>query len=199
VAREERHVLTLEQISLTAAHCAKTLIVASLAGNPILRQCVRLLIPGLVQFIAKMTPYVHENQLTEVQLAAIGEIWKAFATFLGATPDDCSACSRQIHHCPALTISHLESRALGVLLPTISLLLLNNPPAQGPVANLSNQTIKQLLAFAAASPTAFKDAAAKLDAPIRELLEQSIRKAVSVNAPSAAQPAAKPQISLRSF
>ena len=146
-----------------------------------------------------MTPYVHEGQLTEVQLAAIGEIWKAFATFLGSTPDEYSACSLQTHHCQALTISHLESRALGVLLPTISFLLLSNPPAQGPVAKLSNQTIKQLLAFATASPAAFKDAAAKLDAPIRELLEQSIRKAVSVNAPAAPQHAAKPQISLRSF
>ena len=86
----------LVQVSLAAAHCAKTLIVASSAGNPILRQCVRLLIPGLVQFIAKMTLCVHEDQLTEVQLAAIGEVWKAFATFFGATPDDFSACSHQV-------------------------------------------------------------------------------------------------------
>lgn len=170
-----------DEVSLTAAHCAKTLIAASSAGSPVLRQCVRLLIPGLVQFVAKMTPYVHDNKLTEIQLAAIGEIWKAFATFFSATPDD------------------LKSRSLGVLLPTISLVLSNNPPAQGPVANLSNQTIKQLLAFATVSPAAFKEAAAKLDPPVRELLEQSIRRAVGGGASGPAQPAAKPQISLRSF
>ncbi|KAJ3549608.1 hypothetical protein NMY22_g815 [Coprinellus aureogranulatus] len=170
-----------DEVSLTATHCAKTIIVASSAGNPVLRQCVRLLIPGLVQFVAKMTPYVHESTLIEVQLAAIGEVWKAFATFFSTTPDE------------------FKSRALGVLLPTISLLLVNNPPAQGPVSVLSSQTIKQLLAFATASPAAFKDAAARLDAPVRELLEQSIRRAVGGNAPAAPQPTTKPQISLRSF
>ncbi|KAJ2921172.1 hypothetical protein H1R20_g15918, partial [Candolleomyces eurysporus] len=170
-----------DETSLTAAHCAKTLIVAASAGIPILKQCVRLLIPGLVQFVAKMTPYVHEQKLTEVQLAAIGEIWKAFAAFFGATPDD------------------FKPRALGVLLPTIALLLTTNPPAQGPGASLSTQTIAQLLSFATASPAAFKDAAAKLEPPVREMLEQSIRKAVGGSAAAAQQPAAKPQISLRSF
>ncbi len=88
---------------------------------------------------------------------------------------------------------------MGVLLPTIALLLMTNPPDQGPVANLSSQTIAQLLSFATASPAAFKDAAAKLEAPVREMLEQSIRRAVGGSAAAAQQPAAKPQISLRSF
>ena len=66
---------------------------AASAGNPVLRQCVRLLIPGLVQYIAKMAPHVHEGTLTEVQLAGIGEVWKAFAAFFAATGEEHSACS----------------------------------------------------------------------------------------------------------
>ncbi|EAU90073.2 clathrin-coated vesicle protein [Coprinopsis cinerea okayama7 len=170
-----------DETSLTAAHCAKTLIMAASAGNPTLRQCVKLLIPGLVQYIAKMAPHVHEGTLTDVHLAGIGEIWKAFAAFFAATAED-----------------H-KSRVLGVLLPTIALLLLNSPPSQGPIASLSSQTVKQLLAFATASPAGFKDAAAKLDPPVRELLEQSIRRAVGGTAGATTQAAAKPQISLRSF
>jgi hypothetical protein len=80
------------QTSLTAAHCAKTLVASASTGNPTLRQCVRLLIPALVEFIAKMVPLVHEGSITESQAAAIGEIWKAFSIFFSTVSEDLRQC-----------------------------------------------------------------------------------------------------------
>ena len=88
------------------------------------------------------------------------------------------------------------TRLLGVLLPTIALLLLNAQSSPSPV---TSQSVVQLLAFATTSPVAFKDAAAKLEPETRELLEQAVRRAVGGNAAAQAQASAKPQISLRSF
>ena len=76
------------QISLTAAHCSKTLILASTSGhNGMLRQCARLLIPGLIEFVAKMAPLVHNGTIKESQSAAIGEVWKGFAGLFGWVED----------------------------------------------------------------------------------------------------------------
>lgn len=87
---------------------------------------------------------------------------------------------------------------LGVLLPTISLLLSSTTPSQPVAASLTSQTIAQLLSFATTSSSAFKEAAGKLDSHNRELLELSIRRAVGGPTSGTAQ-SAKPQISLRSF
>ncbi|KAG5650911.1 hypothetical protein H0H81_010574 [Sphagnurus paluster] len=141
--------------SLSAAHYAKTLIVASTAGNAMLHQSVQLLITGLIEYIAKMAPLVQDGTISKPQVAAVGV------------------------------------RLLGVLLPTTALLLINSQTAFHPVMT---QTIAQLLIYATSSLAAFKDAAAKLDNTTRELLEQSVRRAVGSTASTA-----KPQISLRSF
>jgi HEAT repeat-containing protein 5 len=88
----------------------------------------------------------------------------------------------------------LGTRVLCVLLPTMTLLLSDTQSV------IVSQTIKQLLNFAASAPAAFKDATAQLDPSAREVLEQSLRKAVAGSAPQApVQPVLKPQISLRSF
>ncbi|KAF8966949.1 clathrin-coated vesicle protein [Flammula alnicola] len=173
--------LDADETSLTASHCAKTLILASSSGSPILRQCARLLIPGLIEFVAKMAPLIHDGTVSETQSAAIGEVWKAFAALFTSTVED------------------QRPRLLGVFLPTISLLLANAPPSQPVATSVTTQTIAQLLSFATTSPSAFKEAAGKLDTSTRELLEHSIRRAVGGTANAAAQSAAKPQISLRSF
>ncbi|KAG6906802.1 hypothetical protein DXG01_012050 [Tephrocybe rancida] len=166
------------ELSLTAAHCARTLVAASTAGNAMLHQCVRLLIPGLIEYIAKVAPLVHDGSITEPQVTAVGEVWKAFSAFFSSTPEP-----------------H-RVRLLGVLLPTIALLL---PSSQAPMAPVVSQTVSQLLQYATSSPAAFKDAAAQFDSNTRELLEQSIRRAVGGTTSMAGQSAAKPQISLRSF
>ncbi|KAF9474335.1 clathrin-coated vesicle protein [Pholiota conissans] len=173
--------LDVDEASLTAAHCAKTLTLSSTSGSPILRQCARLLVPGLIEFIAKMSPLIHDGTITEPQAAAIGEVWKAFAAVFTSTAEE------------------QRARLLGVFLPTISLLLANTAPSQPIAAATTSQTIAQLLSFATTSPSAFKEAAGKLDAPTRELLELCIRRTVGGGAGGAAHSAVKPQISLRSF
>ncbi|KAJ7157551.1 clathrin-coated vesicle protein [Mycena crocata] len=171
--------LDVGEMSLPAAHCAKTLIVASTSGNAMLQQCAKMLIPGLIEYIAKMAPLVSDGSITEPHSAAIGEVWKAFSAFFISVPED------------------YKTRLLGVLLPTITLLLSNPQAAATPV---TSQSIRELLTYATSSPTAFKEAAGKLDPATRELLEQSVRRAVGGGASAAtAQNAAKPQISLRSF
>ncbi|KAF8206326.1 armadillo-type protein [Mycena galopus ATCC 62051] len=171
--------LDVGEMSLPAAHCAKTLIVASTSGNATLQQCARMLIPGLIEYIAKMAPLVSDGSITDPHAAAIGEVWKAFSAFFSSVPE-----------------AH-RTRLLGVLLPTITLLLTNPQAAATPV---TAQSIKELLTYATSSPAAFKEAALKLDPATRELLEQSVRRAMGAGSQSSAtQSSAKPQISLRSF
>lgn len=72
------------QVSLTAAHCARTLIAASASGNVLLRCCVKLLMPALIEYIAKMVPLVNDGSISENHATAISEVWKAFAIFFGS-------------------------------------------------------------------------------------------------------------------
>ncbi|KAF8727621.1 hypothetical protein AX14_007205 [Amanita brunnescens Koide BX004] len=164
-------------IVLTAAHCSKTLIAASSLGSPVLLECTRQLLPGLVEFIAKTAPLINDGNISEARTAAVGEVWKAFSAFFSSIPEN------------------QRTRALCVLLPTMSLLLSDQPSTTDPVRS---QTVAQLLSYATSSPSAFKEAASKLDQSKRELLEQSIRRAIGSNA-SGGSATAKPQISLRSF
>ncbi|KAJ6577043.1 clathrin-coated vesicle protein [Mycena vulgaris] len=171
--------LDVSEMSLPAAHCAKTLIMASTSGNVMLQQCAKMLVPGLIEYIAKMAPLVSDGSITEPHAAAIGEVWKAFSAFFAAVPED-----------------H-RTRLLGVLLPTITLLLSNPQASATPVVS---QSVRELLTYATSSPAAFKEAAGKLDPATRELLETSVRRAVGgAGATTASQNAAKPQISLRAF
>ncbi|KIY49942.1 ARM repeat-containing protein [Fistulina hepatica ATCC 64428] len=171
--------LEASDLSLTSAHCAKTLIMAASSGHIILRECAKLLTPALIGFIAKMVPHVDDSSVSESHTAAIAEIWKAFSAMFSSIAEE-----------------H-QTRLLGVLLPTIALLLSQALDHPSPVASAA---IVQLLTYATAAPTAFKDAAAKLDAPTRELLERAARQAMAIHNDAASnQASAKPQISLRSF
>jgi hypothetical protein len=77
----------MTQMSLPAAHCAKTLIVASTTGNALLQQCAKMLIPGLIEYIAKMAPLVSDGSITEPHAAAVGEVWKAFSAFFASVSE----------------------------------------------------------------------------------------------------------------
>jgi len=152
---------------------------ASSSGNMILCDCPKFLLPGLIEYVAKMAPLIDDGSASEQQLAAITEIWKAFSAFFNSAPEG------------------QRTRILGVLLPTIILLL---RPFENPATSIHTQSVTQLLAFASASPAAFKEATGKLEAGARETMEQSVRKAVggSVGGGTSIN-GAKPQISLRSF
>jgi HEAT repeat-containing protein 5 len=88
-------------MSLTAAHCAKTLILASTSANAMLLECARLLIPGLIEYIAKIAPLVVDGSISESQVAAVGEVWKAFSAFFASVPDNhrkfCNATAKVSH------------------------------------------------------------------------------------------------------
>jgi HEAT repeat-containing protein 5 len=178
---------------LTAAHCSKTLIAASSLGSPVLLECTRQLLPGLVEFIAKTAPLINDGNISEARTAAVGEVWKAFSAFFSSIPEN----QRTLIVVPfGLCLAFIiGTRALCVLLPTMSLLLSDQPSTTDPVRS---QTVAQLLSYATSSPSAFKEAASKLDQSKRELLEQSIRRAIGSNS-SGGSATAKPQISLRSF
>jgi HEAT repeat-containing protein 5 len=78
----------LIQMTLTAAQCARTLVVASTSGNQALRQCTKLLLPGLIEFVAKVSPSVIDGSVSEHHSAALSEVWKAFSAFLTSVPED---------------------------------------------------------------------------------------------------------------
>ncbi|KAK0239818.1 clathrin-coated vesicle protein [Armillaria nabsnona] len=187
--------LDADSASLTAAHCAKTLMIVSTSGNPVLRQCAKLLVPSLIEYIAKMAPLANDGSITESHAAAIGEVWKAFSSFFASVAEEHRMSSTGV--CVQTFNRVLGSRLLGVILPTITLLLTNTEAPPSPVVT---QSIAQLLSYATSPPAAFKDVAGKLEPSSRELLEQSVRRAIGGNATSAnGANAAKPQISLRYF
>jgi len=173
-----QRLLETDETSLTAAHCAKTIIAASSSGNVMLRQCAKSLLPALIEYIAKIAPAVDDGSISEQHMTAIGEVWKAFSALFTSVPED------------------QRTRLLGVFLPTIILLLRPSETASTPI---HTQSVTQLLSFATTSPVAFKDATGKLDPPTREALEQSVRRAVVSAASAGGQNKPKPQISLRSF
>ena len=82
------HLLPSSQLSLTAAQCARTLIGAAASGNVLLRLCAKLLMPGLIEFVAKMAPAVNDRTISDLHSAAIAETWKAFNTFFTSVPDE---------------------------------------------------------------------------------------------------------------
>jgi hypothetical protein len=100
--------------------------------------------------------------------------------------------------------SHTESRAFAVLLPTFILLLSPSSQSQPP-SSVHSLVAAQLLALAAQSPGAFRDATATLSPEARSILETSIRQSVEGREKKAAAGAAaaerkvQPQIALRSF
>lgn len=53
-----------------------------------LRQCARLLIPSLIEYIAKMAPSVNDGSINEQHASAIGEVWKAFSAFFATVAED---------------------------------------------------------------------------------------------------------------
>jgi HEAT repeat-containing protein 5 len=72
----------------TAAHCAKTLITASASGSVVLRQCIRMLLPGMVEYVAKVAGMEVDEAAVQSHLPAVGEIIKAFGTLFANIAED---------------------------------------------------------------------------------------------------------------
>ena len=65
-------------MALTAAHCAKTLILASGSGSAILHQCAKLLLPGMVEYVAKVPGLATDETAMRKQSPIMEEVFKAF-------------------------------------------------------------------------------------------------------------------------
>ncbi|KAG8907510.1 hypothetical protein FRB99_003883 [Tulasnella sp. 403] len=166
------------EVSVVAAHCTKTIMTAAVSAHSVLRRCTVMLVPGMIHYIAKLASVTDGDTATlESHAHGIEELLKAVVIFFNGIQEDHRA------------------RLLGVFLP-VSVLLLD--PSKSTLAPLHSNTIHQLLALVAASPAAFKEATAKLDAQGRERLEASIRQAVGGKEATSSQ-GVKPQISLRNF
>ncbi|TFY79847.1 hypothetical protein EWM64_g4165 [Hericium alpestre] len=109
-----------DETTLTAAHCAKTLLVASASGNRMLRHCAKMLLPGIISFVAKCASS-SRDQPDSSRAAAIGEILKALGALLSTVVDD------------------LRVRVLGVVLPVITLLL---DPSEAPASGVQRRNVK---------------------------------------------------------
>lgn len=170
----------ISELSLTAAHCAKTLINGATAGNQALQHCVKFLVPGMITYIARVASLATdaETQPPEIYVKAAEETLKAFTAFYTSVSES------------------KRTLALAVLLPVQVMLL---DPARQPPTQLHVNAVAQLLSFATSTPVAFKEATAKLDAPLREKLETSVRQAIGGASAGQSAQSAKPQISLRSF
>jgi HEAT repeat-containing protein 5 len=76
------------QMALTAAHCVKTLITASASGSVMLRQCIRMLLPGMVEYIANVAGMAADEAALQSHLPAVGEVIKAFGTLFNNIAED---------------------------------------------------------------------------------------------------------------
>ncbi|TFK48336.1 clathrin-coated vesicle protein [Heliocybe sulcata] len=170
------HLRGSDEVAVTAAQCAKTLIISSASGSVLLRYCSRMLIPGIVGYLL-MIAGLGEGSVKETHVRAASEVLKAFSAYLTSTPED------------------LRGRLLGVIMPTLTYLL--DPGATS--SPLHALCVAQLLSYATLSPAAFKDVTAKLQPQSREVLEESLRQSLGSRATSVEQTSQKPQISLRAF
>ena len=74
-------------MAVIAAHCAKTLIIASTTGNSALQRATRLLLPSMIECVAHVAVQDDiESQERQVQI--VGEIWKAFGALFASTAED---------------------------------------------------------------------------------------------------------------
>lgn len=137
-------------------------------------------------------------------------MWKAFSAIYASVPEEHRKSTIDDTLCVLTKLLDIGDRVLGVFLPTILLTLSNNEEATtttgsaaSPSPSIHASGIAQILSFAALSPVAFKQAAAKLDSGARESLEQAVRKAVGKTAAQGpgqgSAQGGKPQISLRAF
>ncbi|EPQ55802.1 ARM repeat-containing protein [Gloeophyllum trabeum ATCC 11539] len=170
------HLMGDDEVSFTAVQCAKTLVVASASGAPVLRYCSRLMIPSLLGYLLGLAN-LKQSSVQDVHVKGAAETLKAFSSYMDLVPED-------LRHC-----------VLGILLPTLALLLdsTSSPPP------LHSLCISQLLSYASSYPAAFKATTAKLDVHKREALEESLRQSLAPRASGVDSASQRPQISLRAF
>jgi hypothetical protein len=79
------------QLSLTAAHCAKTLISAA-SGNTVLQHCIKFLVPSMISYVAHAASLQDDPAQQETHAKATDEILRAFTAFFSSLPEDKRWC-----------------------------------------------------------------------------------------------------------
>ncbi|KAI0784437.1 clathrin-coated vesicle protein [Abortiporus biennis] len=178
-----------EDISLTAVHCARTLISSSImTGNPLLQLCGRILLPGMIEVLLKIASFTddeHERKggkgSSNRLLHVTNEILKTFNLILSSNES-------------------YQMQALTTFIPPMIFLL--QPPTSSHTSPITQATITQLLSFASIAPSSFKEVASKLTNDQRTGLENALKQAVGGGGGKQyghGNDSTKPQISLRSF
>jgi len=146
-----------ENVALTAIHCTRTLIIASVRGGPAIQYCVAQLLPSLVSSIAQASASATMSPFIVEQMKALS----AFATIIPP--------------------KH-RREAYSTVVPIFLLFL----PASAEPSTTYSQAASQLLALANHDPAAFKDTTLALDAEQKRLLETSIRQSMGTSTVPAA-------------
>lgn len=101
------------------------------------------------------------------------------------------------NECVIFTDFIAGAAALGVILPTLALLLDTSRSTPSPV---HVQTVPIVLSLATSAPAPFKEVTEKLDTAVRETLQTAVRQALAgKQQQTSAQTSSKPQISLKAF
>lgn len=159
-----------------------------------LKHCTKLLLPGMIEYVAFVAALVDDPSMQEAHVKGVDEILKAFSAFFSSTPEDFRKPRSYFADQSVNVFS--GPRTLGVILPTIALLL---DPLRSTPLPAHTLAVSQLLSLATTAPAAFKEATGKMDSAAKDALETSVRQAIGAKGPIAGQSVAKPQISLRSF
>lgn len=87
-----------QKITLIAAHCAKTLITASLApnANPALRHAAGLLLPSMITLVSTAATYVDDPKQLATLSPALDEVLKAFNALFTGVPEESRTFDRII-------------------------------------------------------------------------------------------------------
>lgn len=56
-------------------------------GGPVLQYCVKLLVPGMITFIAKVASFSDEPEKQKIHVSAVEEILKALVSLFQAVPE----------------------------------------------------------------------------------------------------------------
>ncbi|KAH8084924.1 ARM repeat-containing protein [Cristinia sonorae] len=163
-----------EDISITAAQCGRTLVVAALSGNAALRRCLRFLLTAIVDCIASIATAENGSSRAQHHALIVAEIWRTLAHLF--------------------THTHAAQRTfvLAFVLPTMILLLTTS------LADVQSATVTQIMSFAAADPEVFKTVVGQLQPDMKKNMEDCLKQALG-NHRGNIDSSSKPQISLRSF
>ena len=83
-----QHLTSSVKTAVTAAHCAKTLLSAAAAGNIALQHCVKLLIPGIISYLASVAGRNQQKDGgAQGDTQGVEEALKAFAVLFSSFPE----------------------------------------------------------------------------------------------------------------